>query len=220
MKSNHIVTPGELVESNAANILPGKGVYKKDGKIYAKVLGIPRKSGRVVSITPLRGKYLPKKGDLVIGRVVDITLNGWRVDINSPYSSLLPLKEYPAMVRRGDDLSKYLSIDDYIASIVANVSSQNIVDLTMKDAKCKKLDQGLVFRINPLKVSRVIGTGGSMISLIKQKTNCKIILGANGVVWIQGLPEQQLKAMQAVKLVERLAHVQGLTDKIKSFLES
>ena len=29
----------------------------------------------------------------VIGRVVDILMSGWRIDINCPYSSVLPLKD-------------------------------------------------------------------------------------------------------------------------------
>lgn len=214
-----IVVPGEVISDSIIGSIAGRGVYFDHGKLRAKLLGIVSKVGRTISVNPLRGRYLPKKGDLVIGRIFDITLNGWRVDINSPYTALISTKEYPKLIRRGEDLSRYLAIDDYVIALVSNVTSQNIVDLTMKDVKCRKLDSGLVFRINPFKVSRVIGTKGSMISLIKQKTNCKIILGANGVVWIYGDGKQQLKAMNAIRIIERLAHTKGLTDRITRFLD-
>lgn len=212
-----IVVPGEIISDSG---VAGRGVYLDNNRLKAKLLGIISKTGKTINITPLRGRYLPKRGDLVIGKVFDITLNGWRVDINSPYTALISTKEYPRMIRRGEDLSRYLAIDDYVISIVSNVTSQNIVDLSMKDVKCKKLESGLVFKINPFKVSRVIGTKGSMINLIKQKTDCKILLGTNGIVWVQGKGKQQLKAMNSIKIIERLAHTKGLTDRITRFLEA
>ena len=73
--------------------------------------------------------------------------------------------------------------------------------------------------INSQKVPRVIGKQGSMISLIKTKTGCEVTVGQNGLVWVKGTPEGELKAEQAIKLVEEKSHLEGLTDRVGKFLE-
>ena len=43
----------------------------------------------------------------------------------------------------------------------------------------------------------------------------------NGKVWIRGDDfEKEKKAVEAIKMIEELAHTEGLTDKIGKFLES
>ena len=42
---------------------------------------------------PLKSKYVPKKGDVVIGKIKDVRFSMWDVDINSPYSGILPAFE-------------------------------------------------------------------------------------------------------------------------------
>jgi len=56
--------------------------------------------------------------------------------------------------------------------------------------------------------------------MIKQATDCKIIVGQNGVIWIQGEdPKLEILAVETIKKIEKQAHISGLTDKIKDFLE-
>ena len=49
-----------------------------------------------------------------------------------------------------------------------------------------KFRGGIIVDITPTKVPRLIGKKGSMINMIKDKTNCKIIVGQNGLVWVKG----------------------------------
>ena len=46
-----------------------------------------------------------------------------------------------------------------------------------------------------------------------------ISVGQNGLVWLQGEPEKEIIAVKAIKLIEENAHINGLTDKVKGFLE-
>jgi exosome complex component RRP4 len=57
-----------------------------------------------------------------------------------------------------------------------------------------------------------------MVEMIKEKTNCQIVVGQNGVIWIKG--ENSRLAAEAILKVEGYAHKTGLTDKIKEFLET
>ena len=58
-----------------------------------------------------------------------------------------------------------------------------------------------------------------MVSLIKNATGCKIIVGQNGVVWLQGEPMSEVIAIQAIKKIEEESHISGLTERVTEFLE-
>jgi len=75
-------------------------------------------------------------------------------------------------------------------------------------------------QVTPTKIPRVIGRKGSMISMIKQETNCQIILGLNGVILVTGKdPENEELAMKAIKKIEEESHTTGLTDRITQLLK-
>ncbi len=214
-----IVVPGEII-AEGMDFLPGEGTYREEEKIKASVLGMLEVKGRLLRIIQLSGKYLPRKGDTIIGRITDILMAGWRVEINSAYTAMLPLKNgTSAFIPKGADLTKYFNIGDYIVAKITNVTSQMLVDLTMKGPGLKKIEEGRIILVNPHKVPRIIGKQGSMISLIKQATKCKITVGQNGVCWIYGEPEQELLAIETIRLIEKKSVISGLTDVIKAFLE-
>jgi exosome complex component RRP4 len=75
---------------------------------------------------------------------------------------------------------------------------------------------GIIIKVTPQKIPRIIGKEGSMIKLIKQKTACDIITGQNGVVWLRG--ENKAKAIEAILTIEKESHTIGLTEKIEKLL--
>ena len=75
--------------------------------------------------------------------------------------------------------------------------------------------------MNSNKVPRVIGKQGSMVNLIKEYTGCNIVVGQNGLIWIRGESiESELLAKEAIKMITDKCLVEGLTDKVKEFLET
>lgn len=101
---------------------------------------------------------------------------------------------------------------------IVSVSKYKNIQLTMKDVMCKKLRGGKIVSITPSKVPRLIGKAGSMISMIKEKTGCNIVIGQNGRVWIKG--ENEDLATQAVAMVNEKSHLDGLTNTITEFLNA
>lgn len=214
-----IVVPGEEVAAGM-DFLPTEGVYRDGEKLVASRLGLVNVDGRLIKLIPLAGKYLPKRGDVIVGKVIDVTINGWRADINSAYTAMLSMKEATSeFIARGADLTRYFTFGDYIVTKIVNVTSQNLVDLSMKGPGLRKLSEGMVVTVAPNKVPRIIGKQGSMVSMIKDATGCKIIVGQNGVVWLQGEPDQELLAVNALRKIESESHISGLTDRIKAFLD-
>ena len=219
VKDREIVIPGEVLAEGMEN-LPGMGTYRQDDKILSSQLGFVSIKERFVKVIPLTGKYNAYDNDLVIGKVYDTTMNGWLVDVDSPYSALLPLREVPEFIERGADLTRYYDFGDVVVAKVFKVHRGKGIDLTMKGPGLRKISGGRLVKVTPSKVPRLIGKQGSMISMIKEKTNCNIIVGQNGKVWIKGdNVDDEFKAVEAVLKVENESHTDGLTDKIGLFLE-
>jgi len=215
----NIAVPGELLATGMDSI-PSFGTYREGENIYASRLGLVSMEGKVLKIIPLSGVYVPKKGDIVIGKVVDVLMTGWRVDVTSPYSAVLTLKEgTQEFISRSSDLTKYFNLGDYIMTQVVNVTSQKLVDISMRGPGLRKLTGGRIIKINSNKVPRVIGKQGSMVSMIKNATNCKILVGQNGIIWINGEPNEEVIAVKAIEMIEEKAHISGLTDRVKTYLE-
>ena len=218
VKDKQVVVPGDVLADDIG-FIPGFGTYRNNHNLMCSRLGIVHIDGKVIKIIPLSGKYLPRRNDVVIGRVFDILMMGWRININSPYSAVLSSKETPDFIEKNDDLSKYFDLDDYLVCKVTNVTSQNLIDVTARDQGLRKLRGGRIIQVNTNKVPRIIGKKGSMVSMIKQATNSRIIVGQNGLIWIDGEPDKENFAVQAIRKIEAESHMPGLTDRMKTYLE-
>ena len=219
VKEKEIVIPGQdLVKG--MDFLPGSGCYRDGDFIVSSSLGIISVNKGLVKVIPLSGKYDPKFGDVIIGKVKDMSLHGWFLDTNCAYDGMLSIREADEFIDKGADLSKYYDFNDWVIAKVVHVNKISNVDLSTKGPGLRRIKGGKIIEVTPSKVPRVIGKQGSMVSLIKDKTKCKITVGQNGRVWIQGEnPEDELLATQAILMIENESHIDGLTDRITKFLE-
>ncbi|MDP4012993.1 MAG: exosome complex RNA-binding protein Rrp4 [Candidatus Nanoarchaeia archaeon] len=218
IKDRDIVVPGEVL-AEGMDYLPSGGAFREGEKIIASQLGLVYLANRVIKLIPLTGKYTPKRGDTIIGRIVEMTFSNWFVDIGCSNDGVLSLREVPEYVEKGADLSTYYGFNEYIVAKIYKVTRGSI-DLSMKGPGLRKLGTGKLVKVVSSKVPRIIGKEGSMIKMIKDATDCRITVGQNGIVWIQGEPEDEFLAAETIKLVERKAHTEGLTDEISKFLET
>ncbi|HIQ10296.1 MAG TPA: RNA-binding protein [Euryarchaeota archaeon] len=196
-----LVVPGEVITEEHVKL--GPGVYIRDGKVVAKVLGLAEVRDGVARVIPLEGKYVPKVGDSVIGIIVDVKIPGYDVDINSPYMAFLPKDSVEGEADYGDVVVGTIKYVDE----VRNALLENAV----------VLKGGELIHISPSRVPRVIGKNASMINLLKNMTGAAILVGANGRIWIHG--GHLGVAKEAIFKIEREAHISGLTDRITKFLE-
>ena len=164
----------------------------------------------------MKSKYLPKKGDVVIGKIDDVRFSMWGVDINSPYSGILPASE--VFGREKKELSRVFDIGDVLFLRIVDVDEVKKVKLGLKGRGMGKFKGGVIVDIAPTKVPRLIGKKGSMINMIKDKTGCKIVVGQNGLVWVKGNEDMEQIVKNIIKLIEKEAHTSGLTDRIKNKL--
>ncbi|MCD4666251.1 exosome complex protein Rrp4 [archaeon] len=219
MKEKSIVVPGEEL-AEGMDYLPGMGSFREGDKIFSSKLGLGLLDNKLIKVIPLTGTYMPRTDDQVIGRVSDISFGGWFVNLGGPYDANLSIREASEFIERGADLTTFYNFGDIIMAKVSKVIRNSIIDLSMKGPGLRKLKDGKIIEVTPSKVPRIIGKQGSMISLIKEKTNCKIFVGQNGLIWIKGEKvEDEVLATNAILKVDEESHNEGLTDRIKEFLK-
>lgn len=217
MTERNIVIPGEVI-FKGEEYLPGEGTEKKNNEIVAIRYGLVEELNKLVKVIPLSGVYQPRRGNVVIGKVENVTFNGWVIDINTAENAFLSLMEVPRYVNK-DDLREVMDIGDMVVAKIYSINKRGI-DLTLKLKGLGRMDRGIILSINPNKVPRIIGKEGSMISLIKDESKCRITVGQNGFIWIEGDNiEDELFAKKAILYIADNSFISGLTDEMKSWFE-
>jgi exosome complex component RRP4 len=217
MSDRKIVIPGEVLVKGGES-LPGEGTMKRGDEIVAIKFGLSEEHNNLLKVIPLSGVYVPRRGNIIIGKVENMTFNGWLIDIGTSGNSFLPVAEVPRYVNK-NDLAEVLDFGDMVVAQITEVNKRG-VDLTIRSRGLGRLDKGIIIEVNPNKVPMVIGKEGSMISMIKDETKCRITVGQNGLIWIDGdSVEDELFAKKAILYVTERALVSGLTEEVKKWFE-
>lgn len=215
-----LVTPGDLLAEG--NYLAGENTFKENEKVYASRVGLVEYDERKVSVVALKAFYIPSVGDTVIGKVTDITIGGWILDINAPYPSLLRASEIMerSYSPQKDELSAIFDVGDLVIAKIASYDRTRDPLLTVREPGLGKISRGQIIEVTPTKIPRIIGRKGSMISMIKSETGCHILIGQNGLVHITGKnPEDEQLAVMAIRKIETESHTSGLTDRVTEMLK-
>ncbi len=215
LKNYDIVTPGELLSEQGSD---GSGTYVENGKLFSKYFGMLQINDRGISVTPFTGVYEPREGDDVVGQVVEVSSKYWVVDINAPYYTRLDSRDvnFRADI---DDLARYIQMGDLIYARVFRIYANHAADISMRGTKYAKLPSKMITKVDPMKLPRLIGKEGTMINLIKNETHCEIVIGQNGIVWVDGEKDKMDLAISAIKLVESEYHNPKLMEKVTEMFE-
>jgi len=218
-ENRQIVTPGDVLAEG--DYLAGDNTFKDDERVYASRLGLVEYKGKKVQVVALNNFYIPSVGDLVIGKVVEVDLHGWTVDIYSPYKGNLRASEAlnrPFRPQR-DELSEFLDVGDLILAQIIAFDRTRDPSLTTREPELGKITYGQIVRVSPAKIPRVIGRKGSMIDMLKKETRCNITVGQNGLISISGRSrEDERIAVLAIQKIEEEAHTSGLTDRVTEMI--
>jgi exosome complex component RRP4 len=198
-----IVTPGEIVTSDP-QWMRGHGTYlleapatnetdeTNDASIIATVAGTVTKVNKLLSVRPLRARYQPEIGDLVVGRIVEVQSKRWKVDISSLQHSALLLSSInlPGGILRKRTSTDELQIRSFFAEgelLVAEVQSlfaDGSASLHTRSLRYGKLRNGYFLAVD----AAGIGRGRSQVVTLAAAGGAgevEVVLGVNGYVWIQ-----------------------------------
>ena len=209
------VLPGDLMETKSK---PGKGIFRKDGRVHASVVGHSSDKSGYINVNGIKGRYNPKTGDKIVAVCAETGPSIWRMDIGASFNSTLHHSESGWKVPFGDT-ARFLSIGDAVWAEIFMVDAAGSHQISLKKDDCRKLYSGTIVKINPTNVPRVIGKQGSMITTIREKTQTRIQIGQNGYIWIDGKGDDISLAQKAVEMINEEATSKGLTKKIEKLLE-
>jgi len=215
-EKRQIVVPGETVVSGN-EFLPGDGAYRDGDDVVANRFGIANVSGKHVRVVPVSGAYYPRRGNTIIGTIVDITFNGWLIDFGGAQNAFLPVAEVPRYVNK-NEMAEFLNFGESVIVKVWDVKSRG-VDVSMKMRGFGKIEGGMIVSIGANEVPRVIGREGSMVKMIKDATGCSVTVGQNGKVWISGNDtDNEVAAKKIIELIADNVMADGLTDRVEKFI--
>jgi len=219
-----IVVPGDIIAIEG-EIEQGHYLYKEDNRLITTVISLldieESENKKKIRLIPLKGRYLPKEEDIIIGIVRDVALSSWIIDINAPYYAILNAADYlgRSFSPASDNIRKYLDVGDVILAKIAQFDRSRNPILTTQDKDLGKVIEGSLVEIEPSKVARVIGKKKSMLMMLEEQTKCNIVIGNNGRILLKCPdPEYEYIAILAIKKIEQEAHIPGLTERIRSFI--
>jgi exosome complex component RRP4 len=215
-KRELVLVGDELAKGDKAR--PGTGAVRAGDRILAVQSGLLNRSRDAVGVIPFGGVYEPRAGDTVIGIVAEANPGNWIIDIRAPWLAPLHVSEAPWRVDFGETM-EYLKPGDAVLCKILFVDEQKKVQVTLKDRNLSKLEGGELFEFPAAKVARVIGKNGSMLNLVKEYVECWLYVGQNGRVWLNGDADEVLLAREAIQKIAHEAHLPGLTDRVRAFLE-
>jgi len=212
------VVPGEVVARG--NVRADLNVVRSGDKVISTRVGMAEISHDVARVVPFSGPYIPRIDDLVVAKIIDYSAFAWEADMNSCFFGILPAqsvfgRDYsPAK----DSLTDKLQVGDMIAAKVIAFDRTRDPLLSISGPGLGRIPRGQVVKISPAKVPRLIGKKGSMIKTIEAGTKCRMLIGQNGMVVIVGSPDDTLRAIKAITLVEEEAHSADLTERVQRLL--
>ncbi len=183
------------------------------------MLGLLSRRPPVVRVIPLSGRYLPKPQDIVVGTVTDVQTTFWLLDIAAPRWAPLHMTGTPWKIDVGE-LGQYLRVGDTVVVAIESIDPTGRIGVTMLGDDLGKVDGGTVVTISPAKVPRVIGRSGSMIQMLSAETGCRIAVGQNGRIWVDGPADGMVRVREALRLIEEEGQRSGLTERVAGYLGS
>lgn len=181
----------------------GHGTYttSQPPAIVSSVAGTLAKTNKLLSVRPLRARYTPEIGDLIVGRIVEVQAKRWRVDVGGSLLAQLPLSaiNLPGGIQRRrtetDELQirTFFSEGELLVAEVQQLYGDGGAVLHTRSLKYGKLRNGVFVAITGT------GGGGGVVRARRQAFTIDItggssgaddaekvdvILGVNGYIWI------------------------------------
>ncbi|KAL1903270.1 Exosome complex component rrp4 [Sporothrix stenoceras] len=153
-----IVTPGEVITDDP-QWMRGHGTYAdtrgSSGGIVSALAGTVVRTNRLLSVRPLRARYAPEVGDLVVGRIVEVQARRWRVDVGASQLAALPLSaiNLPGGVLRKrtetDELQirSFFAEGDLLVAEVQQIFGDGVAVLHTRSLRYGKLRNGVFFAV-------------------------------------------------------------------------
>ena len=183
------VSAGDVISTNPAGNLLGHGTLALDNnRIIATVSGHIERVNKLLSVRPLSSRYLGDIGDIVVGRIVELGDQRWKVDIGARQHATLLLASIHlpggALRRRNAEdqlaMRHYFAPSDLVACEVQKVRGEGGINLHTRSEKYGKRRAGVLVVASTTLIKRC----KQHFQSLEGVEGVEVALGCNGWVWI------------------------------------
>lgn len=196
--------------ANSFSSISGHGTYVLPGSssITSSLAGTLTKTNKLLSVRPLRARYTPEIGDLIVGRIVEVQAKRWRVDVAASQLAILQISaiNLPGGILRKrtetDELQirSFFAEGDLVVAEVQQLHQDGAASLHTRSLKYGKLRNGVFVSVGGT------GGGGGVVRSKRQVWTMEaanaggkidVLLGVNGYIWISKHIESESSAEAA-----------------------
>jgi exosome complex component RRP4 len=193
-----VVTPGEPIDVEAG-FLRGHGtLVRHDGALVATVAGIVERVNKLVSVRPLRARYVGEVGDVVVCRVLEVGQKRWKVDVGGRQDAVLMLSSInlPGGEQRRRTAEDQLNMrhfyveHDLVSAEVQAFFQDGSMSLHTRSLMYGKLQNGVLVIVTPTLMKRL----KQHFHAFPFGVHC--IFSMNGFVWISASKPRDTAAVE------------------------
>ena len=186
--SPEYVSAGDVISNNPTGNLLGHGTLLLDNRIIATVSGHIERVNKLISVRPLSQRYTGDIGDIVVGRIVELGDQRWKVDIGARQHATLLLASIHlpggALRRRTAEdqlaMRHYFAPSDVVACEVQKVRGEGGINLHTRSERYGKRRAGILV----VTTSTLIKRCKQHFQALEGVEGLEVALGCNGWVWI------------------------------------
>ncbi|KAH9451520.1 hypothetical protein Pst134EA_025470 [Puccinia striiformis f. sp. tritici] len=166
--------------------IEGEETQKTEGLIRSSLGGTVERINKLITVSPLSGRYRPEVGDLVIGRITEVQSKRWKVEAGGRQHAVLMLGSVnlPGGVQRrkleSDELQMRLFFQegDLLVAEVQGFFGDGSMSLHTRSRKYGKLRNGMLLKVPSQLILRL----KSHFHILP--IGIDLIIGVNGWIWI------------------------------------
>jgi len=191
-----IATPGATIPTEDLSVRARGTLLSstQHGKVLtATVAGVVSRVNKLVMVVPLRSKYVPETGDVVVGRVIELVGQRWKLDVNATKYAFLLLSavNLPGGIQRRrtheDELNMraFFKEGDLVSAEVQEQWNDGSVALHTRSLRYGKLQGGQFLTVQAELVKRAKKHFHTL------RCGVHAILGNNGYIFLGEHLEQR-----------------------------
>lgn len=192
------IPPPKEVGAKKTKTILGPGLRYHDDKVVACKAGILKQKSASIYVDTFQKRYIPSKGETVIGLVIQKAGDIFRVDIGAGEPAALSYLAFEGATKKnrpdvnvGDLVFAKLLVayKDFESELIC-------VDSLGKKMKLGVLSGGFVFSCSISLARRLRSPDCPLLDSVKKHIQIplEIVVGMNGKVWINGLNEKDVIA--------------------------
>ncbi|KAL1542693.1 exosome non-catalytic core subunit rrp4 [Salvia divinorum] len=182
-----VIVADDISVNNEDAILKGHGTAEMNDRLVATLCGVVERVNKLVYVRPLRARYKPEIGDIIIGRVIEVAPKRWKLEINFSQDAVLMLSSMnlPDGIQRRrtavDELNMRSIFEEngVICAEVRGFQHDGCLHLQARSQKYGKLKRGQLLTIPPYLVKKRKQHFHHL-----DQYGIDLILGCNGFVWV------------------------------------